>query len=304
MNNNIRISLIFIIGVFSISLSGQLLWKVTPPKGSPDVYLFGTMHISAGGFLEKNPYISDVIKKCDVVYTEADVEQEGIAELINQYIFLPQGVVISDSLTSEQWNMLDSIVNHFGIPGLSLSALNGFKPMYILVLMTAMNASKADTAQNKGMYGSVDLAVLKIAKENNKEIMFLETAEQQLSYLFNDPDIAMQFRFLRAALNPNNVPDTGALSTQKLAYYYQAQRLDTISLIIEKMNLVNEDTRQLYASLLENRNKNWTGTIEMLANSSSKSTFIAVGAGHLAGKSGLLEMLQTKGYKVVPVEQH
>jgi uncharacterized protein YbaP (TraB family) len=48
--------------------------------------------------------------------------------------------------------------------------------------------------------------------------------------------------------------------------------------------------------LLDRRNRNWIPVMESAMKNSS--TFFAVGAGHLAGNQGVLELLRKQGYKV------
>jgi uncharacterized protein YbaP (TraB family) len=51
--------------------------------------------------------------------------------------------------------------------------------------------------------------------------------------------------------------------------------------------------------LLEDRNKAWIPRIDILCR--EKSSFIAVGAGHLGGPEGLIALLKKQGYQVTPV---
>jgi uncharacterized protein YbaP (TraB family) len=52
--------------------------------------------------------------------------------------------------------------------------------------------------------------------------------------------------------------------------------------------------------LLDRRNRNWIPIMESAMKKSS--TFFAVGAGHLAGSQGVLELLRKQGYKVKPIQ--
>src|SRR5690606_30285608 len=52
-------------------------------------------------------------------------------------------------------------------------------------------------------------------------------------------------------------------------------------------------------AFLSQRNKNWVAELPKLI--ASQPTFIAVGAGHLAGTDGLLRLLRQQGYKITPI---
>ncbi|HIF75084.1 MAG TPA: hypothetical protein EYG31_11430 [Porticoccaceae bacterium] len=61
-------------------------------------------------------------------------------------------------------------------------------------------------------------------------------------------------------------------------------------------DMLNE-APELYASLLRGRNLNWIPQIDkMLADEDVE--FVLVGAAHLVGNDGLLELLKARGYKV------
>jgi hypothetical protein len=51
--------------------------------------------------------------------------------------------------------------------------------------------------------------------------------------------------------------------------------------------------------LLINRNRNWIPVMERMM--AEKPTFFAVGAGHLGGANGVLQLLKTAGYTVEPI---
>jgi uncharacterized protein YbaP (TraB family) len=61
-----------------------------------------------------------------------------------------------------------------------------------------------------------------------------------------------------------------------------------------------EDMRQYREVLLDDRNRNWIGPITTAAGKAS--TFFAVGAGHLGGNTGVIELLRKAGYTVKPVQ--
>jgi uncharacterized protein YbaP (TraB family) len=302
MNNSLKqFLLIFISAVASIPVSAQLLWKVTPPVNSPSLYLFGTMHISAGYFLEKNTYIQDAIKNSDVVFTEASLDEASIATQIMKYVFLPEGIRLSDSLSAAEWARLDSALRIFGNPMISAQSLNSCKPMYILVMLQSGLLQQTDSSMKSALENSVDFSVIQFANTQKKNLRYFETAEQQLQFLFNDPPLDMQFRLLKGALAQQKGIDSGLILVEKIADYYHQQKLDTIAMILDYLNHGSRDVQTLYKSLLQARNERWVETIEHFVSIGRNSAFMAVGAGHLVGEEGLISLLRKKGYVVEPV---
>ena len=80
---------------------------------------------------------------------------------------------------------------------------------------------------------------------------------------------------------------------------YKDQRLDSMQTMLSQ----NEFGAGEYEDLLLNdRNKNWVAQLNTIMK--SESVFVAVGAGHLIGEMGLINLLKKAGYKVEPLENH
>ena len=77
---------------------------------------------------------------------------------------------------------------------------------------------------------------------------------------------------------------------------YKEQDLEKLEAFIKK----SEDGISLYEDLLlNNRNRNWVIKLKTIMH--ERPVTIAVGAGHLPGKTGVIELLRKEGYKVIPV---
>ena len=71
---------------------------------------------------------------------------------------------------------------------------------------------------------------------------------------------------------------------------------------IKKLNKASvelSDMQDFEAALLTKRNQNWIPLIETFIK--EKSSFIAVGAAHLAGDEGVIKLLKEAGYKLTPL---
>ena len=77
---------------------------------------------------------------------------------------------------------------------------------------------------------------------------------------------------------------------------YKSQHLNEIENLFTKSELGLEEHQDI---LLDNRNKNWVGQLKNIMK--TNAVFIAVGAGHLVGKMGLIELLRKEGYTLKPL---
>jgi hypothetical protein len=77
---------------------------------------------------------------------------------------------------------------------------------------------------------------------------------------------------------------------------YKSQRLTEIETLFKDTEFGMEDHQDL---LLNDRNKNWVNQLKTIMK--SESVFVAVGAGHLVGKEGLISLLRKEGYTLKPI---
>ncbi|AYN05974.1 TraB/GumN family protein [Flavobacterium sp. 140616W15] len=124
-------------------------------------------------------------------------------------------------------------------------------------------------------------------KKRNLEVGGLETIKAQfeiLDYAYtNDEMISM----LTESVKDGSIP---------LIDDYKAENIEAIYNRTTGEKFMNERTRE---EMLDKRNSNWVNQIpELMKN---KSTFIAVGAAHLAGEQVVINLLKKAGYKVKSV---
>jgi uncharacterized protein YbaP (TraB family) len=88
-----------------------------------------------------------------------------------------------------------------------------------------------------------------------------------------------------------------ASEMKKIMVLYDDQNIDGLYQMIADEDGSMEGMNDF---LLDDRNKRWIPIIEKLI--AEKSTFIAVGAGHLGGPNGVIRLLEAEGYTLTPIE--
>ena len=118
--------------------------------------------------------------------------------------------------------------------------------------------------------------------------MGLEKVEDQLGVFDAIPDSLE----IRSIMNMVNDFESHKKEFSRMSSIYKTQDLDALyQLMAESPEMMG--SQEL---LLDRRNRNWVPVMESVMKNSS--TFFAVGAGHLAGSQGVLELLSKQGYKV------
>jgi uncharacterized protein YbaP (TraB family) len=142
---------------------------------------------------------------------------------------------------------------------------------------------------------SVEDEIMKLAKENDseKEIRGLETIVAQAAVFDSIPYENQAEELLKTI---DSMEKSKAMFAVMLKAY-KNQQLDEIEKLINDPGFGMEGNQDV---LLDNRNKNWVDQLKEIMK--TKPVFIAVGAGHLPGKTGLIELLRGAGFTVRPLE--
>jgi uncharacterized protein YbaP (TraB family) len=126
-----------------------------------------------------------------------------------------------------------------------------------------------------------------MAKSSSKSIAGFETLQSQMDFLsdaYSDAEVITMLQ------------ESNDDTTKKLVQNYIQENLPEIYKDITASKVMNEKTRKV---LLDLRNENWI--VKMPDMMKDKSTFFAVGAGHLLGEQGVINLLRKKGYIVKPI---
>ena len=159
-----------------------------------------------------------------------------------------------------------------------------FKPIFISQHISS-NYCNSSEQESYEMYFS------QLFKNANKPVSGLETINEQMKYLDQMTLEEQAEGLLETIKNP------GAACQQytDMIRLYRKQDLNTLM----KMMGESDEVGDHLDKLLDERNKNWISQIEALV--AKESVFIAVGAGHLPGPNGVIELLRKQGYKVTPL---
>jgi uncharacterized protein YbaP (TraB family) len=143
---------------------------------------------------------------------------------------------------------------------------------------------------------AMEQLVMKEAKKSGKTIKGLETMAYQLS-IFDSIPYKLQAEQLAQYVKKNQTPEDSRKEFAELERAYRTQDLKKM----EQLTMEDDmGVARFTDLLLYNRNQNWVTKMEPLMKEGT--SVFAVGAGHLPGDKGILNLLRKMGYKVEPVE--
>ncbi len=261
----------------------SLLWEISGKGIRKPSYLFGTFHLMCKEDINPGKNVRNVIKYADEVYFELDLDD--LSNTLGALLFMNMK---NDTTLKQLYTTADykKVENYF-MDSLktSMNLIQTIKPFFLqaLLIPKLMPCKKLS---------GVEDVLMKIAKENKKEIKGLETFAFQAS-IFDSIPYNVQAKELLKSIDSLFEYKK---SIETLLSIYKTQQLQQI----EKANNDEFGPGNFQEILLDNRNREWVIQLHKLLP--EKKLFIAVGAGHLAGKNGLIQLLRREGYIVKPVE--
>jgi hypothetical protein len=262
----------------------SLLWKVSGNGLTQPTHLFGTFHIMCKEDIKLSANLEAALKNSDLLYFELDMDDPAMLMGSMNMMNMKKGVKLKDLYTAENYARVISFYKDSA--KMPEAFIQSMKP-YLLVALLYPKMMPCKTTSG------VEMEIMALAKKYKKEIKGLETLQFQAAVYDSVPYQKQADELLKAIDNLNEQRK----NFDEMVVAYKSQQLKNIEALFSKADMGIEGYEDL---LLYNRNKNWATQLEVLMK--DKSLFVAVGAGHLPGKDGLITLLRNMGYTVSPVE--
>jgi len=282
----------FSLGSFAQKSSGSaantLLWKVTGKDLSKPSYIFGTMHMICANDIELSDSLKSAIKNSDKVYLELDMDDMMQMMSAMMHMNMRGDTSLSDLLSPADYKKVKEYFEKKGslIP---FTMMERYKPL----LIESMILEQSEKCDNMIV---IEQLVMEQANRYGKEIKGLETFAYQLGIFDQIPYKTQAQQLVKMVDEAESGKDDDKDEMKMLTDAYRSQELS-------KMDELTKDDPGIGAFtdiLLYDRNANWAKKLQdIMANN---SVVVAVGAGHLPGKKGVLNLLKEAGYKVEPVK--
>ena len=269
---------------FSIQKNNNtLLWRVSGNGLKQPSFLFGTFHLLCKDDIHFGAQLKEAIKECNEIYMELDMDDPSTLLSGMLYMNMKDGKKLSDLYTPQEYEKLKAyFTDSLNTPFMMLQRA---KPYFLVALIYPKMMNCVSPA-------GVEEELLKIAKEDKKEIKGLETIQFQAS-VFDSIPYEWQAKELLKNIDSFSVYKN---EFDEMIRLYKNQDLDSMQNMVGASEFGSDKYEDL---LLNDRNKKWVK--ELNAIMKTESVFVAVGAGHLSGDNGLINLLKKEGYKVEPL---
>lgn len=283
------ISLLFILSIINLesiaqNLEKTLLWKISGKDLSQSSYLFGTIHMICPEDVVMKEYFAARLAETDQLVLELDMDEPSLMTDMQKYGMNEGMKNISSEMTEEQQKVVNDFLQKYYSVG--LQQLGIMKP----ITLTSMVMLKFMDCPQPQAYEAI---FMQMAKKDSIEVLGLETVEFQFSR-FDEIPLQKQIEILVETISDSTKSKE---DFEQLVSAYQNQNLNAMY----QLSTESPQYADFEETLINERNKNWIAPMEAFMQ--QKSTFFAVGALHLSGEQGVINLLREGGYTVEPVLQ-
>lgn len=256
-------------------LENALIWKIEGNGLQHPSYLMGTIHSIPIGNIDTSQKLKDLIFSCTRLFTETS------DSLFMTAVFLPDNDYAKNHLKNRHYKQLKKAIKFYSPNSVETDSIyKMYGPRYLNIIL----GYKAQV-----YFTSYDEYLIIIADSKNIATDGLENFEETgwlknkygvdgFTYLSNFIDnIDIEFELYKRNLKE--------YTNHNINYLYFSQL---------------KPNDQFLTDVVDKRNLNW---LPKIINAIKKeSCFFAVGAGHLAGKNGVINLLRKAGYEVAPLQ--
>ena len=263
----------------------NFLWRIR--SGGTTVYLLGSIH-----FLKKDIYpLDDTIERTyessDTLVVEANINEIGKLDL-NKFAacaFYQGDDHVEKHVAPETYRSIKKESEVMGIPW-ELSRRQ--KPWFLALSLQVTELTKLGYDPRHG----VDSHFLEKA-QGKKKILELESLEEQIDLLSGFSDREQELFLLHTLKNLRSMDS----QVESLVQAWSSGDADTLGSTLAGSSFQDEKVAPIFEKLFQERSLKMCSRIESYL-SSAGVYFVIVGAGHLVGKGGIIELIKAKGYVV------
>ena len=258
-----------------------ILWKISK-AGTKTNYLFGTIHVSDVEITTLPEPVNQALNSSSQFVMEALPDMEQLM-LFSQSMFFNDGTLLASLIDKPIYENTKKILAAYK---LGADAVSVMKPWAAFLLM--------NYPPDEGE--PLDMVLLSLAQQNGSQVAGLETLKEQ-SELFSGLTIPEQVKLLTDTVCHYDLVEE---DFQAMKAFYLKGDLEGLYNYVQRYSMEDKPVyEKLMKKLIQDRNYLMAERMQPLLEKGN--AFIAIGAMHLAGKEGVLALLEKQGYSVSPV---
>ena len=269
------------------SLTAQAASPVWAVRGTHNtVYLAGSIHLLPAGDAVLPPGFDRSYADSARLVMEMDLGKFDPMEAMSWMMdhgTLPAGTNLRGVLGEQRYGRVSAAATGLGLP---MSALDSLAPWVVGIEITDLAYEHEGYDAEQG----VEEQLVRRAEKDGKPTAGLETLPEELSSL-TELSSADQIRMLDQTVD--DLKDLKSDMRDVTSAWRRGDAARLAALLSSEYN----SFPSLYKPLVTDRNRRWLPQLEELLRANDNS-LVVVGALHLVGQEGLLDLLRKKGYQI------
>ena len=257
-------------------------------SGSAQVYLLGSIHYADQSFYPLRAEIEKAFDAADHLVVEINIDEDKAQkyrELVLQQGSYKGEKTIRDAISEETFRQLQFHLRRLGMP---LEMVQRQKPGMLVLTLTAVQVMKMGFMPEMG----IDAYFLKRALAGNKNIIELETIEEQMDIFLNITDGDLLLRETLYSMDEAEV-----LMMDMMVCWKRGDIACLERILFEDALDTYPAFASIYDTLFFKRNQDMANDIKAFLKNEG-TYFVVIGAGHLVGDKGIPGLLKNAGYDV------
>ena len=273
-------------------------WKAI--RGKEIVFLLGTIHIATANFYPLAAEIDDSFDQSKNLIVEVAIDRHSpdrkvVEQLVRDFGTYKSPDRLTKHLSPDTRKILEEYLTWAGE---TIELYEEYKPWYVTQLIAASAPRRGEVLKIKGGLG-LDRYFLKRAGFAGTKVTELESLESQL-HLHSGLSDDMQDKLLRVSLLEYKDSQNEIKSIFDAWLAGDPKQLDQI---VNQSVHLHPELAPYMNTLLNNRNSGMVTKIDQLSKTATGPIFVAVGAAHLLGDTGLVSGLRKLGFDVEQLQE-
>ena len=268
-------------------VENSIFWQVSGKDLPHPSYLFGTFHLMGAKYVDSLLHVMEKFNESKALVGELLLDSTMTVKMMVAARL--HETTLDKLLKPEEYLATAAWLKE--LSGYDLKIFNGINPMTIQIFLMTMLQQKYFPLQGSSDI-PMDLYFQQRGKKEGKKLVGLETFEVQVNALFNQFPLKRQAEMLVEFVNEKEKAK-GELILMNKSYR------DGDLVKLEELLAIQTYTEQEAKVMLDDRNKKWFEQLPSLMK--EQQTFVAVGALHLSGENGLINLFRNAGYTVTPL---
>lgn len=274
----------FLLNVAPAVYAKSFFWKAQSPTAI--VYLLGSIHFAKPDLYPLDPTIEQAFEQASFLVVELDetkIDKEDMRRRILAKGMYEAPDSVESHISESTLKLLEDYLDRYDMP---LRGYNRMKPGFLAMTLSIGHVIRMGYLPENG----IDMYFQKKAKD--KTVLQLENYTDQLDLFFNMPDEEL---FLKRTLLEFEDFDSQIDETMTAWKTGDTRQMEE-NVLVKPLKEAPE-LRQVYDKIYTARNIKMADKIMDFLRQND-TYFVVVGAGHLIGEQGIVNLLKRQGFKV------